>query len=83
MPQRFLAKCGPPPFDAGVEFRVGDRIKISDIGSQRYPRLAHKTSTVTSAPFTGNSITVRFDGNKLKTSLHRAYSEPIARSAEC
>jgi hypothetical protein len=53
MPKRFLAKCGPPPFNAGVEFRVGDRIKFSDIDSQRDPRLAHKTGTVMSALFTG------------------------------
>jgi hypothetical protein len=76
----FLAKCGPPPFNAGVEFRVGDRIKFSDIDSQRDPRLAQNRHCNERA-IHRHSITVRFDGNRLKISLHRAYIQPISPKA--
>jgi hypothetical protein len=57
---------------------IGARIKMSELGAVRCPRLADKIGTVigASSRYYG-SITVRFDGNKTATALHRDYIAPM------
>jgi hypothetical protein len=61
----------------GINFKVGDRFKLTALGSQRCPRLTHKVGIITSMNENSSIIGVRFDGNKTSTRLHRDYIEPI------
>jgi hypothetical protein len=59
---------------------VGTRIKMSELGAVRCPRLAEKVGTVVGGSSRYNSsITVLFDGNKTPTSLHRDYISPTSK----
>jgi hypothetical protein len=59
------------------DFSVGDRFKLSELGSVRCPRLATKVGTVSRVVQNSSAIGVRFDGNKNSTNIHRDYIEPI------
>ena len=59
------------------KLQVGDRIKMSGLGSERSPVLAIKVGTVTGIRSDSRTIFVRFDGNRTTTTLHRDYIEPI------
>jgi hypothetical protein len=56
---------------------VGERFKLSALGSQRCPRNSNKGGIITSTIENSRSVCVRFDGNKTSTTLHRDYIEPI------
>jgi hypothetical protein len=60
-----------------VDMDVGDRFKLSALGSQRCPRLASKVGIITATIQNSRAISIRFDGNKRSTSIHRDYIEPI------
>jgi hypothetical protein len=60
-----------------AELEIGQRIKMSAIGTARSPRLALKLGVVVGLSRYNNSITVLFDGNKTSTCLHRDYIEPM------
>jgi hypothetical protein len=59
---------------------IGQRIKMSTIGAVRCPRLALKNGVVVGLSQYKSSVTVRFDGNRSSTCLHRDYIEPTSRS---
>jgi hypothetical protein len=70
----------PRNFGDSIEigyFKVGDRFRMSTLGAQRCPRLSNKVGTVTSIIENSQTVCVRFDGNKMPTSLHRNYIEPL------
>jgi hypothetical protein len=48
----------------GIDFKVGDRFKLSALGSQRCPRLSNKGGIITSMIENSRTVCVRFDGNK-------------------
>jgi hypothetical protein len=56
---------------------LGTRIKMSELGAARCPRIADKRGVVISGSRNPNTVWVRFDGNMSPTSLHRDYVEPI------
>jgi hypothetical protein len=60
-----------------IQLQAGDRVKLSALGVERSPRLASKTGTVISRRLNSAIVTVRFDGNRSSTSVHRDYIEPI------
>ncbi len=60
-----------------LELEIGDRIKMSALGALRSPGLARKIGTVINRRPNSRVVTVRFDGNRYTTSLHRDYIEPI------
>jgi hypothetical protein len=60
-----------------TELKIGQRVKMSAIGAARSPRLALKTGVVVGFAQYNGSVTVRFDGNKSSTCLHRDYLEPM------
>lgn len=64
------------PEDAG-EIRVGHRFRMSELGMARCPRIAHKVGTVVGLIEYSKVVHVRFDGNKLKTSINRDYIERV------
>jgi hypothetical protein len=66
------------PVHAEVELRVGQRIRMSALGMARFPRFAFKIGVVVALTEKRSTITVRFDGNRTKTSIHRNYIEPLA-----
>ena len=60
-----------------VALQVGDRVKMSALGSERSPLLAKKVGTVSGVRRDSRTIFVRFDGNRTPTTLHRDYIEPL------
>jgi hypothetical protein len=60
-----------------VALQVGDRVKMSALGSERSPVLAKKFGTITGVRRDSRTIFVRFDGNRTSTTLHRDYIEPL------
>jgi hypothetical protein len=56
------------------EFRVGQRVRLNELGIARTPRSSPRTGTVVGLP-TASSIAILFDGNKTPTKLHRSYVE--------
>ena len=61
-----------------TDFRVGDRVRLSELGKSRAPRTRIQTGTVVKLPNSksgGRTIGVLFDGNMLPTRLHRTYIE--------
>jgi hypothetical protein len=61
-----------------TDFRVGERVRLSEVGKSRAPRVRTQTGTVVKIPRTksgGRSVEVLFDGNKLPTRVHRTYIE--------
>lgn len=63
------------------ELSIGDRVRVSPLGASRCPRLASKSGTVVGRSIYANSVSIRFDGNKSKSTLHRDYVETIAQIA--
>ena len=63
------------------ELTIGDRVRVSNLGASRCPRLARKSGTIVGRSIYTNSVSVRFDGNKSKSTLHRDYVETIANMA--
>jgi hypothetical protein len=64
------------PSTGDAELTIGQRIKMSALGAARCPGLAAKTGVVIGFSQYKSSITVRFDGNRSSTSIHRHYIEP-------
>jgi hypothetical protein len=56
------------------EFRVGQRVRFSEVGMARSPRSTARTGTVVGLP-AASTVDVLFDGNKRPTKLHRSYVE--------
>ena len=64
--------------ESNVVLAVGMRIKMSDLGAERCPRLAAKTGIIIRAGGGRySSLSVRFDGNKSITLLHPDYVKPL------
>jgi hypothetical protein len=61
---------------------IGDRIQISTLGASRCPRLAGRTGTIVGLSIYANSVSVRLDGNKSRSTFHRDYLQVILAAAE-
>ncbi|MBR1302155.1 hypothetical protein [Bradyrhizobium sp. AUGA SZCCT0042] len=65
-----------PLADTEQKPQAGDRFRLSALGAARCPGLASKVGTVINRRPDSSIVTVRFDGNRNSTSLHREYIEP-------
>lgn len=61
---------------SGKRIPVGTRIKLSELGAIRCPRLSGKLGIVVGWSPYRSSLSVLFDGNKTPTALHPDYLEP-------
>ncbi len=61
----------------GKTFIEGQRFRLTELGAQRSPKSIVKVGDIVRVPKNSASITVRFDGNKHTTTLHRDYIEPM------
>lgn len=59
------------------ELTIGDRFRMSALGAARYARLADKIGIIVGRSVYANSFSVRFDGNKSTSTIHRSFIEPI------
>jgi hypothetical protein len=60
----------------GRDFLVGDRVRLSELGIARSPKIKARSGVVVAlARLNGNAIGVLIDGNKTVTTLHRSYLE--------
>jgi hypothetical protein len=60
----------------GKTFIEGQRFRLSELGAQRCPKFAVKVGTIVKVRTNSKSLTVKFDGNKQPTTLHRDCIEP-------
>ena len=60
----------PSAIDA-KQSMIGQRFRLSKLGSERCPRLSSKGGIIVSVRENSASIIVRFDGNKNKTTVHK------------
>jgi hypothetical protein len=60
----------------GKIFVEGKRFRLSELGEKRCPKFIVKVGTIVTVRKNTASITVKFDGNKQTTALHRTYIEP-------
>ncbi len=56
---------------------VGVRVRMSTLGASRCARLASKTGTIVGGSVYANSVSVLFDGNRTRTTIHREYVEVL------
>ena len=61
-------------------FTIGDRVKLTPLGASRCARNQNKMGTIVGHSIYTNSVSVRFDGNKSSSALHRDYLEAIAKA---
>lgn len=62
------------------DIKVGDRVRLSELGRSRNKKVRAETGTVVGIPkhaSGGGSFEVLMDGNKEATRLHRSYIEII------
>ena len=71
------ATAGSAPSPVDDAFGIGDRVKMSALGAARCPRLAFKSGTIIGFTKYNGSLTVRFDGNRSATSIHRTYLQQM------
>jgi hypothetical protein len=57
------------------DLSIGVRVRISALGASRCARLANKTGTIVGRSVYVNSVSVLFDGNRSRTTIHREYVE--------
>jgi hypothetical protein len=66
---------------ATIELKLGDRVRLSELGASRCPKIKVHTGVVALPPLTGSaSIGIVFDGNKRPTRLHCSYVELDAKA---
>jgi ribosomal protein L21E len=63
-------------------FSIGDRVKLSSLGTTRCPRLAGKVGTVVGRSIYVNSVAILLDGTKSRKTVHNAYLEVISENIE-
>lgn len=59
------------------DFTIGDRVRMTALGASGCMRLADRMGTIVGRSIYANSFSVRFDGNKSFSTLHRDYLEVI------
>jgi hypothetical protein len=64
------------------KFSIGDRVRLSSLGTARCPRLAGKIGTVVGRSIYVNSVAVLLDGTKSRKTVHNAYLELISGNSE-
>jgi hypothetical protein len=62
------------------DFTVGSRVRLTALGASRCMRLADRVGTVVGGSVYANSVSIRFDGNKSSSTLHRDYLEAIVEA---
>ena len=59
-----------------IELKLGDRVRLSELGVSHSPKFKVHTGVVACPPLTGRtSISILFDGNKRPTRMHCSYVE--------
>jgi hypothetical protein len=62
------------------DFTVGDRVRLTALGTSRCMRLADRMGPIVGGSVYANSVSVRFDGNKSASTLHRDYLEAVVEN---
>lgn len=57
------------------DLSVGVRVRLSALGASRCARLANKTGIIIGGSVYTGSVSVLFDGNRSRTTIHRKYVE--------
>lgn len=60
-----------------VEFEIGDRVRLSDVGRARCPSLHDLAGTVMGHSRMSCSVRVLFDGRRSREVLHMSYVELV------
>lgn len=54
------------------DFPIGARVRFTELGAARSPKIASRIGTVTRASI-GNGVRVVFDGSRTINTIHRSY----------
>jgi hypothetical protein len=57
-------------------FTIGTRVRFSELGAIRSPKMASRIQIVTSGG-SGNGVRVVFDGSRTINTIHRSYLELV------
>ena len=52
---------------------IGARVKFSELGALRSPRLRKRIGTVVGINLSGNALRILFDGSRTTNTIHRSY----------
>lgn len=63
------------PHDEHDQFRIGERVRLSELGRQRMPRNRSTTAVVIGYGRTDSRVRVRFTGSTNPVSIHVSYLE--------
>jgi hypothetical protein len=66
-----------------MDLAVGTRVRLSALGALRCARLAGRLGTVIGGSIYARSVSVLFDGNKSRSTIHQDYLEAIPLRLEC
>jgi len=70
------------PIAQSTSLVTGMRIRMSELGAVRCPRIAAKTGVIVGRSQQNSSVRVLFDGSRSPVSLHRDYLEQISSAEE-
>lgn len=58
------------------KFEIGSRIRLSDLGKRRCPRISSETGVVVGKATHLEAVRLKMDGKKQLITLHASYVEP-------
>jgi hypothetical protein len=70
------------PIAQSTSLVTGMRIRMSELGAARCPRIAEKTGVIVGRSQQNSSVRVLFNGSRSPVSLHRDYVEQISSAEE-
>jgi len=59
--------------DDAIEFSIGDRVDLSELGRSRHPRDKEKKGTIVGQTLYPNSVRIIWDGSRWPVAVHRDY----------
>lgn len=54
-------------------FQSGDRVRLSELGRERFPRFPDRVGTIVGRSRVSNALCVLFDGRKTREMVHSSY----------
>ena len=64
---------GPPSKKSLPSFAIGDRVKLSELGRERHPKMSRQPGTIVAGSASSSSLYVLFDDRHSPIQLHKSY----------
>jgi hypothetical protein len=69
----YVAPSEKPTVPPAHSFKVGDRVRLSDLGRRKHPLMLNTAGTVSNKTRLRSSVVVLFDGRKTAVLVHHSY----------